>query len=320
MAKEYKVNPSCALAVLALGYAIILGPLLLYYIPTGRNGVFYYFCNSTDGDRNPFIPTAEGLSVVPISSSSDVTLIIHGFSESSHRPWIHRLTKALIARGEGNHVVLVVDYWDLHSLNYLVMRQNARIVADLIASLIDGLVRENDHSLARTHVVGFSMGGRISGMVGQRLKTGTLGRITALDPSFPFLHPVDNAEQLDSSDADLVVILRTSVVSYFNPKGHVDFSPNGGIVQPGCDIWFYPSPVQQGCSHFRAVTLALEATQMGGQGVFPSCGCQDWESFVNTSCPCSDTSNFYLTPYAGPSGHFFLHTNSDPPYTLPLRP
>ncbi|XP_042878959.1 uncharacterized protein LOC122257622 [Penaeus japonicus] len=155
MAKETTVNPIWGLTVLALGYTVILGPLILYYVPTGRNGVFYYFCNSTDGQRHPFLATAEGLSEVPITSSSEVTLIIHGFSESTHRPWIHRLTKALIARGEGNHVVLVVDYWDLHSLNYLTMRHNARVVADLLANLIDRLVGENEMDLSHTHVVGF---------------------------------------------------------------------------------------------------------------------------------------------------------------------
>ncbi|XP_042217724.1 lipase member H-like isoform X2 [Homarus americanus] len=270
------------------------------------------------GEKHEFWSTDEGVVDLPITNHTHLTLIIHGFSESSHRPWIRRLSDALLSVGKEERVVVVVDYWDLHTINYLQMRHNARQVASLIAHLIDTLVVHKSLQLAHTHVIGFSMGGRISGMVGSKLTTGQLGRITALDPSYPILHPVDPSETLDQNDAQLVVVLRTSLVAYYNPPGHVDFYPNGGIVQPGCDVWFYPDIVQQSCSHFRAVKLGVEAVRRGQQQVFPSCGCDSWGSFANNSCDCLLTSNFDLTTYSSVGGPFYLTTNSDPPYTIPF--
>lgn len=64
--------------------------------------------------------------------------------------------------------------------------------------------------------------------------------LAALDPSTPLTAPDDASEVLDANDATLVVVLRTSNVSIYSPFGHVDFFPNGGEVQAGCDLWFYP--------------------------------------------------------------------------------
>lgn len=57
-----------------------------------------------------------------------------------------------------------------------------------------------------------------------------------LDPSHTDeFFPLDDVdERLDVSDANFVDIIHTEG-RFTVPIGHIDFFPNGGLVQPGCD-------------------------------------------------------------------------------------
>ncbi|XP_068241476.1 lipase member H-like [Palaemon carinicauda] len=291
--------------VVMLIYSVTVVPLIFYYIPTGQKGVFfYYLTNKTTLDWNEFTPSIEDLSNIPLTSETRLTFIVHGFSESSHRPWIHRLAQATLSREDSHNIVMVVDYWDLHRAEYFWMRSNSHYVARIISGIIDNLVLHNNLQLSNTHLIGFSLGGQICGIVGANLKTGSVARITGLDPTFPYLDWKHDGESLDASDADLVVIIRTSVVSIYCNDADVDFYVNGGIVQPGCDLWWYPHFVQQACSHFRPVMMALEAEQRRGSEPFPSCFCQDYESYHNGSCTCDVINHFDLSTLSRTSSTF----------------
>lgn len=57
-----------------------------------------------------------------------------------------------------------------------------------------------------------------------------------LDPAandFP-LESIDT--RLDTSDAAFVDVIHTSSVAFIDPTGHVDFYPNGGVLQTGCPV------------------------------------------------------------------------------------
>ena len=58
-----------------------------------------------------------------------------------------------------------------------------------------------------------------------------------LDPSHTDeFFPLDEPDlRLDTTDAQFVDIIHTEG-RFTVPIGHVDFFPNGGLVQPGCDI------------------------------------------------------------------------------------
>ncbi|KAK8720273.1 hypothetical protein OTU49_013453, partial [Cherax quadricarinatus] len=225
---------------------------------------------------------------------------------------------ALLVDGAEETVVVVVDYWDMLSLIYSHMRQNARLVATLVAAIIDNLVTHNNMKLNQTHLIGFSLGGRISGMVGARITTGQLASITGIDASYPWVPPESDEEFLEASDASLVVNLRTSPVGSHSPPGHIDFYPNGGLTQPGCQDWYTPYLVEQVCNHYRAVALLIEAVRHARDGVFPACGCPDWNTFQDNTCDCHIVNNFGLYPNASALGRFYFTTNSEAPFSRPL--
>lgn len=58
-----------------------------------------------------------------------------------------------------------------------------------------------------------------------------------LDPAKPLFAFASSEYKLDSSDADFVDVIHTDVVGrgMLASLGHVDFYPNLGTIQPGCD-------------------------------------------------------------------------------------
>lgn len=97
------------------------------------------------------------------------------------------------------------------------------------------------------HLIGFSLGAHVAGCASEVLKKHGLliGRITGLDPASPFfrMHLFrEKARKLDSSDARLVDVIHSDGSADFadgfgllKPIGHIDFFPNGGRQQPGCN-------------------------------------------------------------------------------------
>ena len=111
-------------------------------------------------------------------------------------------------------------------------------------------------------MIGFSLGAHVAGFAGNQLKN--LSRITGnktnqklreiinlpflrftfflgLDPAGPLFEGYDPTVRLDKSDADYVDIIHSNgeslIVGGFGawePLGHVDFYPNGGRAQRGC--------------------------------------------------------------------------------------
>lgn len=94
--------------------------------------------------------------------------------------------------------------------------------------------------LTDVHVIGYSVGAHIAGYAGKRaqqLSALSLGRITALDAQlYPFIF-VAEENRLSKSDAELVVAVHTNgnFKGFLEPIGHIDFYPNGGVIQPGCN-------------------------------------------------------------------------------------
>ncbi|XP_042217719.1 lipase member H-like isoform X3 [Homarus americanus] len=281
--------------------------------PSGRVGVLFYYSTSLHEDRKEFKATKESIAALPVTPSTPVSIIIHGYTESSLRSWVVDLTDALLSH-DLKSVVILVDYWDLVTISRPYMMINVRHIADITARMIDMLAEEKSVELTNIHIMGFSLGGRISGLIGDRIQTGTIGRMTGMDASYPWLPPRINEEFLDAGDAILVVNIRTSSIGSHSPPGHIDFYANGGLSQPGCQNWYFPDTAKQVCNHYRAVALMIEAVKYAGKEVFSACGCPDLQSFQNNTCDCQIVNNFGLYPNASVLGNFYFSTNSEPPY------
>ncbi|KFM63671.1 Pancreatic triacylglycerol lipase, partial [Stegodyphus mimosarum] len=100
-----------------------------------------------------------------------------------------------------------------------------------------------DHKLV--HIIGHGLGAHASGYAGkwfQNRQKEVIDRITGLDPSGPFFNGVQKVVRLDKDDASFVDVIHTNsdgnrLMGYglTEPIGHLDFYPNGGELQPGCE-------------------------------------------------------------------------------------
>lgn len=92
------------------------------------------------------------------------------------------------------------------------------------------------------HIVGHSLGGQMSGIIGRSVSKKSRGetqlhRISALDPAFPTFYPALGTAAVNKHDAKFVDIIHTDAWLYGIPvgTGHADFWPNSGkTLQPGC--------------------------------------------------------------------------------------
>lgn len=134
----------------------------------------------------------------------------------------------------------MVDWSGLSTGRYPEVRKNTRLVGKHIATLCDLLVVNTGISLTSVHLVGHSLGAHVAGYAGASVTKTKIGRITGLDPARPLFEMpalVTTDRRLDTSDAHFVDVIHTNGGSFgmILPIGHVDFYPNGGMKQPGCD-------------------------------------------------------------------------------------
>lgn len=105
-----------------------------------------------------------------------------------------------------------------------------------MAELIDFLVNIHGMQLVDLMVVGHSLGAHISGVAGNKLKSGRIPVIVGLDPAYPLFTKKNTDSRLSVNDAEYVQAIHTNGghlgLSY--PVGHADFYPNWGRDQPGC--------------------------------------------------------------------------------------
>lgn len=160
----------------------------------------------------------------PIVKSGKTELLIHIFR-----------IPAYFRDGEYN--IVSVDYGPL-ALEpcYLQAVKNLPIVARCTAKLLDTIVERLPFKLRQIHIIGFSLGAQVSGMISNYVRSGRLIRITGLDPAKPLFVLATDDHRLSKADATFVDVIHTDVLQrgILQPIGHADFYVNGGIEQPGC--------------------------------------------------------------------------------------
>ena len=101
-------------------------------------------------------------------------------------------------------------------------------------------------NIDNVHIIGHSLGAHLAGYAGHTLQRDfglKLGRISGLDPAAPLFTETDAIVRLDRSDAQFVDIVHSDAnplmkggLGIHQRIGHVDFFPNGGFDNPGCDM------------------------------------------------------------------------------------
>ncbi|XP_064120585.1 pancreatic lipase-related protein 3-like isoform X3 [Macrobrachium nipponense] len=152
---------------------------------------------------------------------------------------------------------------------------------------------------------------------------------TRLDPAAPWFYDNDSEHRIDKSDAKFVDIIHTNsgsvlegCIALIKPLGHVDFFPNGGHHQPGCEVvngsiiddWM---DLFEGCSHSRATELWIESiSATDPDKVFKSWPCSDYESYMNGLCQTCGEGCLEMGFHTAQSlsGEYFLRTNTKYPF------
>ncbi|KAK0167248.1 hypothetical protein PV327_004673 [Microctonus hyperodae] len=265
--------------------------------------------------ENPSIPyilkfkNEENLFKSPLNPYNQTIIVIHGFGESSlqlESSFSRTIRDVYLKRDIYN--VILVDWRKLAAMpTYLTAARNVKKIAPYVARMVEWLINLNALSMPKIHIIGFSLGAQVAAFVAKNLAPQKVGRITGLDPAAPFFEHTTSSERLDKSDAIFVDVIHTNskIPGMKSPIGHVDFYPNQGIDQPGCN---FPDIL---CSHHRAWFYYAESV-LNERG-FPASKCQAWKPNINT---CTKNPDAFMGFIANPqiNGIFLLRTNSKSPF------
>lgn len=202
--------------------------------------------------------------------------------------------------------------------------------------------------MKNVHFIGHSLGAHLSGYAGYHLKHDfglNLGRITGLDPAEPYFSRTDPIVRLDRTgkqevtcnsrrfyvnvtflcvikiiDADYVDVIHTDAKPFVStgglglaePCGHVDFYPNGGHTQPGCnqgveqfieerESFFWGVQTYLGCDHVRSYELFIESVKDSGRPPF-AITCDSYEKYLAGDCFTCGVDDHYCIKF-GYSSH-----------------
>ncbi|XP_068718308.1 pancreatic lipase-related protein 2-like isoform X2 [Montipora capricornis] len=257
--------------------------------------------------------------------SKRTIIICHGWSDNgrgvANENWGYRMRDALLDREDCN--IILVDWSGGAFESYGQSAGNARLVGAQIAELIKFIIGKNGglkYLSDQFYLIGFSLGAQITGYAGRRLREVgmDLGRITGLDPASPFYSYANVDVRLDPTDAKFVDVIHTDMPLYGTPQsvGHIDFFPNGGADQPGCNSGIFEILAgNRSCDHHRAPEYYIASVQN-----FCS-----WKSYpchnsvlyrlgrcktCNGECPTLG----YAADQAKKTGSHYLTTNSERPF------
>ncbi|ODN06324.1 Pancreatic triacylglycerol lipase [Orchesella cincta] len=234
--------------------------------------------------------------------------LIHGFGGAfTHTfPW---QTYQEYLKVDSNQNFILVNWTVLaDNSNYFGAVQNAQLVSQAAADLIEFLIAEQVVRREDIHLIGFSLGGQVVGQIGSRVAE-KLTRITALDPALPLFDVADLHNRTDPSDAVYVNVVHTAgiLLGFNDPCGTVDWFPNGGLTQPGCGVDLTGS-----CAHSRAPAFFLEA--LLSETEFRGRKCTSWNDFTSGRCDENEVGVMsYNTPETT-TGVFYLRTNAESPF------
>ncbi|XP_017022656.1 pancreatic triacylglycerol lipase [Drosophila kikkawai] len=245
--------------------------------------------------------SVQGMGIDP---RGKIFLLVHGYLESGEIPWMSDMAKALLAyEPEGSACAVLIDWGGGASPPYVQAVANIRLVGAITAHVVHMLYEElRLPNLDNVHIIGHSLGAHLSGYAGYHLQRDfglKAARITGLDPAAPLFTDTDPIVRLDKTDAHFVDVVHTDA----NPLmkgglginmrlGHVDFFPNGGFDNPGCNKKFQDVVKKKtlfltmqeflGCNHIRSQQYFTES--IGSQCPFLGITCDSFESFKDTKC------------------------------------
>ncbi|XP_003701803.1 pancreatic triacylglycerol lipase [Megachile rotundata] len=244
----------------------------------------------------------ETIQQSPFRKKANLYLIIHGFLDNGDKTWVMRTMKELLLREDCN--VVVVNWIGGAGPPYTQAVANTRLVGAMTARLAYQLIEVGRIDPAKMHCIGHSLGAHTCGYVGYTLRQRydyKLGRITGLDPAEPHFSNTSTMVRLDPTDATFVTAIHTDCNPFISgglgitqPVAHIDFYPNGGRNQPGCNEGVLNSITLErgsffrgikrflGCNHIRSYEYFIESINTNCP--FLAVPCSSWDKFEEGSC------------------------------------
>lgn len=307
--------------------------------PTVINPTFTFFSRESVGTG--LVLRAGDLQASAMAyfrASRPTKFIVHGFVDNTDfGNWMQDMASELLHEGDYN---VVIVNWLFGSINlYGQATANTRVVGAMIAQLINFLQNATGAQPENMHIIGHSLGAHIAGYAGERLRY--LGRITGLDPAEPYFQNMDKVVRLDPSDALFVDIIHTDGAPFYSTDvgfgmsqscGHVDYFPNGGHDQPGCDrspvFHLLQDGIMEGmretvaCNHLRSYHLFTET--INSVCPFEGFRCTSEDDFNKGKCiPCEGEDCGFMGLHADrvrpaegshTRSNYYLKTSSAAPY------
>lgn len=215
----------------------------------------------------------------------------------------------------GRSSVIVIDWGHGSIPPYTQAVANVRLVGVITAHVISMLYEQVGlKNLDRVHMIGHSLGAHLSGYAGYTLQKEfglKMGRITGMDPADPAFADSDPLVRLDRNDAKYVDVIHTDTVpltrgglGMSKAIGHVDFYPNGGRDNPGCDApmdyyidqekgsFFWGVQQFLSCNHVRSHQYMTESIKT--RTPFLAVTCESYEDFQEGRCfNCTGTDGHH---------------------------
>jgi len=294
------------------------------FVPHSRDSINTRFLIHTRESRNIGIDhevkahQASTLDGTGFDGSKPTKFIVHGFIDTGNLKWLKEFADELLDYGDYN--VFRVD-WGGGSLPlYAQAAANCRVVGLEIGYLVNWMTEYYGLNASDVHIIGHSLGSHISGYAGEQISG--LGRISGMDPAGPYYTSMPSFVRLDETDAVYVDNIHTDADTIFllgygteQAMGNIDFYPNSGHDQPGCD------PVSIGidlikpgdfidddrnlvaCSHQRAIVLYRDTIK---ERPLIAHECSDYETFELGECGSCEDDNHRCSPI-GIRGDEYTH-------------
>ncbi|XP_036224293.2 endothelial lipase [Bactrocera oleae] len=274
-----------------------------------ENVTFWLYTNATSNAPVQLDPLKLQKTDFPVRRP--VKILIHGYT--GHRDFApNTFIRPMLLQHEDVYVISP-DYGPLvREPCYTSAVQNLPLAARCLAQLLNNLIDQDIVQNEDLHVIGFSLGAQVAGQTANYVKKKLL-RITGLDPAKPLFITAGNERKLSKDDADFVDVIHTDVLGrgMMHPMGHVDFYPNFGYIQPGCDVEAEPGS----CNHERAPRFYAES--INPKQEFWSSRCTNWLYFVLNICGV-DSNDARMGYHVDESltGIYFLKTSNSTPFAL----
>ena len=175
---------------------------------------------------------------------------------------------------------------------YMRAARNSILVGEYLGRCLAGISNTSGLRAEDIHMIGHSLGGQMLGTLGLAYKrwmrrlTGQqqkIGRLTGLDPAGPGFVDGDitadprlTRARLNSEAAAWVDVIHTNAarsgpvalnlqdplkmrLGDYGPNGHVDFYPDGGDLQTGCNGRGLKDILRLACSHQRSIYYFVDS-------------------------------------------------------------